>query len=106
MVLLVSSRLPSRCLAFCEMDAEDMGKSLWSDFADEAVFLPVSQREAFAALVTQADELTGVLQYFKRRYVSFWIPRNPLSGQESQWSSLLNVTTQLMSVLSLGAHQR
>ncbi len=47
-----------------------MGQSLWSRFAEEAVFLPVSQREAFAALVTQTDELKEVFNYFKRRYVS------------------------------------
>ena len=62
--------LPSPCMGFCDMDEDDLGESLWSRFASEAVFLPVSQREAFAALLTQSEELAGVFRYFKRRYVS------------------------------------
>ena len=63
--------------SFCQMrrqqspSGEDfMGQSMWSTFLNGSVFSPVPGREALRSLLTQTNELVGVMNNFKRRYVS------------------------------------
>ena len=47
-----------------------MAQSMWSTFLNSSVFSPVPEREALRSLLTQTNELVGVMNSFKRRYVS------------------------------------
>ena len=65
---------------FCQMRRQQspsgeafMGQSMWSTFLNGSVFSPVPGREALRSLLTQTNELAGVMNNFKRRYVSIRI---------------------------------
>ena len=67
---------------FCQMRRQQspsgeafMGQSMWSTFLNGSVFSPVPGREALRSLLTQTNELAGVMNNFKRRYVSIRITR-------------------------------
>ena len=58
---------------FCQMRRQQspsgeafMGQSMWSTFLNGSVFSPVPGREALRSLLTQTNELVGVMSSFKR----------------------------------------
>ena len=63
--------------SFCQMRRQHspsgeafMEQSMWSVFLNGSVFSPVPARSALRSLLTQTSELVGVMNSFKRRYVS------------------------------------
>ena len=63
---------------FCQMRMQEspaagaafMEQSMWSTFLNSSVFSPVPARDALRSLLTQTNELAGVMNSFKERYVS------------------------------------
>ena len=47
-----------------------MEQSMWATFLNGSVFSPVPARDALRSLLTQTNELAGVMNSFKERYVS------------------------------------